>query len=165
MKQLLRTASVAWTLVLAAMLSQTLGTTALAQVPSVPWAEVPPELKEAIRLQAEARGQPWGLKFSGGCETGQGGQLCARVTTLQSDRARVGVGLYQAEAEFWIFVRSDGRWVLEMAPPPTGTGIMRSSSATPRVLYLLGGGFLGVSVVLGLVARWRGRRTRSLGRT
>lgn len=133
-------------------------TVSFAQSPAdVPWSNVPSELKEAIRTEATAIGARDGLSYSGACETGQRGQLCARVVVLEGETAKVAIGLFQSQAEFVTFVLSGGSWKSQPGAPATGSGaVALTSSDQPLGLYLAAGALVSISLLLGWLSQVAG---------
>lgn len=95
--------------------------TASAQSPAdVPWSQVPDDLKQAIKVQAEQQGTPYGLTYGENCPTDDHrGQLCARVLTVAASTARVCIGLFRSECSFFDFTKvTDGTWTAVRQPLP-----------------------------------------------
>ena len=95
--------------------------TASAQSPAdVPWSQVPDDLKQAIKVQAEQQGTPYGLTYGENCPTDDHrGQLCARVLTVAASTARVCIGLFRSECSFFDFTKvTDETWTAVRQPLP-----------------------------------------------
>ncbi|KAA0232659.1 hypothetical protein EDM76_09760 [bacterium] len=138
--------------------SQHFVATADAQSPSdVPWAQVPDDLRAAIKAQAEAYGKPSNLSYSGSCEAGIAGQLCARVLTLDATESRVGIGLFRSEATFFDFAKTSSGWTIAPAAPATGTGGTTSDSHLFLPVMAIGSALLGLAAVAVL---WQRRQER-----
>lgn len=123
----------------------------------VPWAQVPDGLRAAIKGEAEAYGKPFNLSYSGSCETGTTGQLCAVVRTLNATQARVGIGLFGSEAAFFDFARTSAGWTVAPDAPVTGSSGTTSDSPLPPPAMVIGSALLGLAAVAIL---WQRRRER-----
>ncbi|MGE0600045.1 MAG: hypothetical protein AB7J35_09745 [Dehalococcoidia bacterium] len=124
----------------------------------VPWAQVPDDLKTAIKVRAEADWKPYNIAFGGSCETAQGHQVCARVLTLDASRALVAIGLVQSEAAFFDFTKGSAGWSVAPAAPATGTGATTDAPMALWQLAVAGSALLGLAAVAVL---WERRRVRS----
>lgn len=127
----------------------------------VPWAQVPDDLKQAVQSVAETYGKPNNLPYSGSCETGVQGKLCARVLTLDANKAHIGIGLYQSEAAFFDLTRTSAGWATAPAAPGTGNSAGRTADGVTR----FGSAVLAVGLGLaaaGTAAAVRRRRPRSV---
>lgn len=127
----IRTASLAFVVafVAVAALTVTGGTSAAHAQGSptdVPWDQIPEDLKEAIKTQAEADGKPFNLAYADDCREDDDnlrGKLCARVLTLGESTARVCIGLFRAECTFFDFTKSTTGWAgVRVTPGPPDTG-------------------------------------------
>lgn len=128
-----------------------------AQSPNdVPWAQVPEDLKQAIKSVAEEYGKPYNLEYTGSCETGVQGKLCARVITLDATTAHIGIGLSQSEAAFFDLRRTGTGWTTAPAAPGTGNTAPSAQSSRGNTPLLV---VIGLAAATG--AAFLGRRYRA----